>query len=97
MKKVLWTIASTLARRGLLLAGSALAAHGVIGTSGVQEFVEAGLGVLTVAASLGHDVWVNYGHDIVRNELAALKARSEARLAATKTAAPAASTQAVRP
>lgn len=71
-KTMMLTIAAGVIKKGLLVAGTGLASHGVISASQTEMFVSAGM----VLAGLAWSFWNDYGRAIVLSQLEVLKAKS---------------------
>jgi hypothetical protein len=76
-KTVMLTIATGVIKKGLIVAGTGLASHGVISSSQTEMFVAAGMGLV----GLGWSFWNDYGKAIVLSQLEVLKAKSLAQAA----------------
>lgn len=76
-KELLLTLASGAAKKGLILAGGALAAHGWISGSQTETFVSIGMAGLPILYSF----WQDYGKVILLSQLEVLKAKSLAQAA----------------
>jgi hypothetical protein len=76
-KTVMLTIATGVIKKGLIVAGTGLASHGVISSSQTEMFVAAGMGLV----GLGWSFWNDYGKAIVLSQLDVLKAKSLAQAA----------------
>ncbi len=71
-KKMLVSIAAPIIRKGLISAGSALTAHGLMSSNYTEAFVSLGLALAGAAWSF----WNDYGRAIVLSQLEVLKAKS---------------------
>jgi hypothetical protein len=76
-KTVMLTLATGVIKKGLIVAGTGLASHGVISSSQTEMFVAAGMGLV----GLGWSFWNDYGKAIVLSQLEVLKAKSLAQAA----------------
>lgn len=81
-KMMLLTLASGAIKKGLLVAGTGLASHGIINSSQTEMFVSAGMVVVGLAWSF----WNDYGKAIVLSQLEVLKAKSLAQAASMRQA-----------
>lgn len=76
-KTMMLTLASGVIKKGLLVAGSSLAGHGIINSNQTETFVSIGM----VLVGLGWSFWNDYGRAIVMSQLEVLKAKSLAQAA----------------
>jgi hypothetical protein len=76
-KTVMLTLATGVIKKGLIVAGTGLASHGVISSSQTEMFVAAGMGLV----GLGWSFWNDYGKAILISKLEVLKAKSLAQAA----------------
>jgi hypothetical protein len=76
-KTMVLTIASGIIKKGLIVAGTGLASHGIINSSQTETFVSAGM----VLVGLAWSFWNDYGRAIVLSQLDVLKAKSLAQAA----------------
>lgn len=81
-KTMMLTLASGIIKKGLLVAGTGLASHGVISSSQTEIFVS--IGMVLVGASWSF--WNDYGKAIVLSQLEVLKAKSLAQAAQARSA-----------
>ena len=71
-KTMMLTLATGVIKKGLLVAGTSLAGHGIINSNQLETFVSVGM----VLVGLGWSFWNDYGKAIVLSQLEVLKAKS---------------------
>ncbi len=76
-KTMMLTLATGVIKKGLLVAGTSLAGHGIINSNQTETFVSIGM----VLVGLGWSFWNDYGKAIVLSQLEVLKAKSLAQAA----------------
>lgn len=76
-KTMMLTIGAGIAKKGLMIAGTSLAGHGLINSNNIETFVSVGM----VLVGLGWSLWNDYGKAIVLSQLEVLKAKSLAQAA----------------
>lgn len=81
-KTMMLTIAAGAIKKGLLVAGTSLAGHGIIAGNQIETFVAVGM----VIASAGYSFYQDYGKAILISQLEVLKAKSLAQAAKMKDA-----------
>lgn len=79
-KTMMLTIATGIIKKGLLVAGTGLASHGLINSNRTETFVSIGM----VVIGAGWSFWNDYGRAIVLSQLEVLKAKSLAQAAKLK-------------
>lgn len=81
-RTIMLTLATGVIKKGLLVAGTSLAGHGIINSNQTETFVSIGM----VLVGLGWSFWNDYGKAIVLSQLEVLKAKSLAQAAKMKQA-----------
>jgi len=76
-KTMMLTLATGVIKKGLLVAGTSLAGHGIINSNQTETFVSVGM----VLVGLAWSFWNDYGRAIVLSQLEVLKAKSLAQAA----------------
>lgn len=80
------TIFTVLIRAALVSIGGALASHGLIQASGVDQFVSIGISVVMLLGGIGWSFWDKYGRPILTAKLEAWKLQALANAAALRAA-----------